>query len=382
MKKIIRFLIIMVLIYPTIVFAQEYQTKQLISVDSVATVKTEKFTYQDFLYSSTLDDKGNARITFNSIVNNSVNKTPVSINLLLFGEDQKNIGIVTYCTDRDYGSNYDGFKLNGNQAVPFSINVVKTKYFVNGKTPGDVKYIAVLDENKYCKIGGYSNYEGLTIDEIANGIIPKERQGISLSKYVENLKESGLVSIILTVLGLFAGFIIYGMVLNVLYTKMYNKKTILAYIPITNVYVTFKLVFGNLYGLVAMIIYLIAVVLLVFNIPILFYIFGGLDAIAFIIVIIKLITGNYSLLYFDKKVESNSNVSFNNTKVNTIEEKPQEALDLSYDDKDISSEDISTDLNISSGEAVSNNVEERLEEKEEVKEENDEEESELSKFFE
>ena len=108
----------------------------------------------------------------------------------------------------------------------------------------------------------------------------------------------------------------------------------------------------------------------------------GLDAIAFIIVIIKLITGNYSLLYFDKKVESNSNVSFNNTKVNTIEEKPQEALDLSYDDKDISSEDISTDLNISSGEAVSNNVEERLEEKEEVKEENDEEESELSKFFE
>ena len=144
---------------------------------------------------------------FESIKNNTVSKIPISINMLLFGEDQKNIGIVTYCTDRDYGSNYDGFKLNGNQAVPFSINVVKTKYFVNGKTPGDVKYIAVLDENKYCKIGGYSNYEGLTIDEIANGIVPKERQGISLSKYVENLKESGLVSIILTILGIAAGLI-------------------------------------------------------------------------------------------------------------------------------------------------------------------------------
>ena len=29
----------------------------------------------------------------------------------------------------------------------------------------NVRYIAVRDENKYCQIGGYSNYKDLTIEE-------------------------------------------------------------------------------------------------------------------------------------------------------------------------------------------------------------------------
>ena len=51
MKKITFYLIILIgLFSPIFVSAQEYKTMQLIPVDSVATVKTDKFNYQDFLY--------------------------------------------------------------------------------------------------------------------------------------------------------------------------------------------------------------------------------------------------------------------------------------------------------------------------------------------
>ena len=162
MKKFIYYLFIIVVLFtPIFVFGEEYKTSQLIPVDTNATVSTEKFTYQDFSYRSSLDGSGNTIISFNSIINNTISKTPVSVNILLFDNDQKNIGIVTYCSNKDYGSNYEGFKLNGNQAAPFSIKISNNKYFVKGKGPGDVKYISILDENKYCKIGGYNNYEGL-----------------------------------------------------------------------------------------------------------------------------------------------------------------------------------------------------------------------------
>ena len=102
MKKIMFYVLLLIcFLSPSFVFAQDYQVKQLIPVDTSATVKTEKFTYQDLVFNSALDAKGNARITFGSIINNTVNKTPISINLLLFDSDQKNIGIVTYCTDKD-----------------------------------------------------------------------------------------------------------------------------------------------------------------------------------------------------------------------------------------------------------------------------------------
>ena len=53
--------------------------------------------------------------------------------------NKKNIGFVTYCSDKDYSSNYSGFKLgSGKSNAPFSISVV-SKYFVDGYYPGDVR---------------------------------------------------------------------------------------------------------------------------------------------------------------------------------------------------------------------------------------------------
>lgn len=370
MKKIICCLFIFIVMFsPLYVLAQDYQVNQLIPVDTSATVNTEKFNYQDFMYSSQLDGRGNARITFGSIHNNTASKVPVSINVLLFGEDQKNIGIVTYCANKDYGNNYEGFKLNGNQSAPFSINVVTNKYFVDGKGPKDVKYIAVLDENKYCRVGGYSNYEGLTIDEIVNGVAPSES---SLSKYVKDFKDSGLIPMISTILVVFVGFVIYGTVVNTLHSKVYSKSTALAYLPITNIYVTFKLAFGKLVGLLAGVLCSAAIGAYVIGVPYLLYVVAALTGFAFIIIIVKLITKKYDEPVANTSLNNNNSDNTNNSIENSVVNNDEEALDLSYDDDEpLGSSDEGFD--VSSGESA---VEENTNNNEEKEEESD-----LSKFF-
>ena len=220
MKKIIFLLVLLLL--PVMVYAEEVKT--LIPVDTKATVKTEKFDYNNFVYNSSIDSKGNSLITFESIKNNTVSKTPISINILLFDNNQKNIGFVAYCTDRDLSSNYSGYKLTGNNSVPFSISVV-SKYFVTGKGTSDVKYISVLDENKYCQIGGYEKYKGLTIDEIVNGVANKDKEN-GITKFINNLKENGLIPIIILVLVGIAVLVIVIMIVSSILKKIKNNRLV------------------------------------------------------------------------------------------------------------------------------------------------------------
>lgn len=220
MKKFIFLLVLLLL--PVMVNAEEVKT--LIPVDTKVSVKTEKFDYNNFVYNSGIDSKGNSLITFESIKNNTVSKTPISINILLFDNNQKNIGFVTYCTDKDLSSNYSGYKLAGNNSVPFSISVV-SKYFVSGKSTSDVKYISVLDENKYCQIGGYDKYKDLTIDEIVNGVANKDKEN-GITKFINDLKENGLIPIIILVLVGIAVLVIIIMVVSSLLKKIKNNRMV------------------------------------------------------------------------------------------------------------------------------------------------------------
>lgn len=220
MKKFI--LLIIILFAPIMVYADDYDVKTLIPVDTKATVKTEKFDYNNFVYNSGVDSKGNSLITFESIKNNTVTKKPISINILLFGEDQKNIGFLTYCTNKDLDSNYADFELAGNGSVPFSINVV-SKYFVDGKVPSDVKYISVLDENKYCQIGGYDKYSDLTLDQIANGVVTKEKDN-DIHKYIVKLQESGMMMYIIIGLVGLAVLVIFIMIIGGIIRKIKDHK--------------------------------------------------------------------------------------------------------------------------------------------------------------
>ena len=217
MKKIILYLFSVLFFIPIIVNAKDYKLNELISVDTKATVKTEKFNYNDFMYNSNSNI-----ISFDSIKNNTISKTPISINILLFGDNQKNIGFLTYCTDKDLSSNYSGFKLSGNEEAPFSIKVV-SKYFIEGKTSSDIKYIAVMDENKYCHIGGYDKYKNLTIDEIVNGVNNKDKDINGINKIIVYIQENNLLPIIILVAGSIIVLIIIIMVLKALIKRKKNK---------------------------------------------------------------------------------------------------------------------------------------------------------------
>lgn len=201
MRKKICYLLCVVILFFTIVVdvrAEDYKVNTLIPVNTVASVETDKFDYKNFVFDSTIDEKGNATLKFEGIQNNTLSKTAISIDVLLFDENKKNIGYLTYCTDKDVSSDNAGFKIRANQIVPFTINVTD-RYFVEGKAPKDVRFIAVRDENKYCQIGGYSNYKDLTIEEIVSGVT-KEQTGFNfpdLSSFIN-------VTLILILFGVIA----------------------------------------------------------------------------------------------------------------------------------------------------------------------------------
>ena len=214
--------LLVLLLLPIMVYAEDYEAKTLIPVDTNASVKTLKFDYNNFVYNSKIDDKGNSLITFESIKNNNVIKSFVSINLLLFDEGKKNIGFVAYCTDKDLDSNYADFELAGKSSAPFSIRVV-SKYFVSGKSSKDVKYISILDDNKYCQIGGYDKYKGLTLDEIVNGVNNKKEVS-GISRIIIELQEKGIMTYIIIGLVSLVILVIIIMVIGSLVKKSRNNR--------------------------------------------------------------------------------------------------------------------------------------------------------------
>lgn len=365
MKKNVKFLVFLFVLFSFCykVEALEYQQGALISVNTSASVNTEMFYYQDFVFNNSLDSKGNGNISFTSITNNTDSKQSISIDLLLFDESQKNIGYVTYCSTRDISSDYAGMMINSKASVPFSISV-NSKYFPkddDGIThnSSEVKYISVLDDNKYCKVGGYDKYLGLTFEEISNGSVKADSsEKVQLFDISSILENSGLMAIIIMVLVVVVIYIIIGLILNALYKRMFAKTTPLAYLPLTNLYICMKLAFGNLVAMIYIIVYILSFALTFININFLVYIFSFLSSLAFIVDIIKLITKKYDLLYFEPSVnnqsfnsgyQNNSNYQGNNNFINNsfsnensnfndnsqstfVEGSGNEVLDLSYND--------------------------------------------------
>ena len=182
MKKIVFIYFLLHIIFLP-VFAQEYDVLEYIPVDRLATVHTDKFIYNDFTFSSAVNEEGNHLLKFDSIHNNKRSRTAVSINLLIFDQNHKNIGFLSYCSDKDMKSDYSGFKLLGEKSESFQI-IINSNYFVSGKNMMDAEYVAVLDENKYCRIENNNKYEGLTLEEITSGSETKES---SFSSFINNI---------------------------------------------------------------------------------------------------------------------------------------------------------------------------------------------------
>ena len=305
-----RKLLLLVLLFLAIpVHAKEYELKTLIETQDVATVHTEKFDYVDFTYSSEGDGK-NGVINFTSIHNrNTVTQTPISINVLLFDKDKKNIGYLTYCTDKDYSTSYSYYKLKGDQSIPFKITV-SSKYFVEGYSAKDVSYIAVYDDNQFCQIGGYTKFAGQTIEQIRGEEKVKEEKGrfslpsFDYDKILSFFKNKVFKKILIGV-GVFVVYLVFSSLLNTLYQRMSTRKNILSFIPIIHIFIAVKLVFGNIIAILYSVLLAASIaVFFLLKIKIPLYVMLILLGICILLIIIKLITKKYDLFYIEPKMDS------------------------------------------------------------------------------
>ena len=328
MKRFLKVLLFtFVFFYVTNVNAQSYDVGTLIPVNNSATVETDTFTYNDINFNN-YDNSGYRLISFQSITRKSSGNSPIpiSINVLLFDSEEKNIGYVTYCSEKDYDGDYSGYTIKSSQSSPFTIKLVK-KYFVNKDdtlksqyTFNDIAYYSVLDDNHFCKVGGYDKYKGLTLEQINSGELSnaKTKTVFNFSDIIPSIS-GGVLVIVISLLIVFIALFIFGSILNALYKRMYAEKTALAYIPITNSYVCVKLAFGKIVSLIYIILFFISIPLSFAGVGIIFSsLLGVFCSIAFIVVIIKLITKKYDLFYFEPSVKSNINqVSNYNSDVST-----------------------------------------------------------------
>ena len=364
-NKIVFFLAVIVSFFTINVNAEELNT--LYPVDSVISIQTKNFSYSEMKFNSGVKDRnGYPVISFGSITNNSksTKPIPISIDILMFDSSQKNIGFITYCSEKDLDTDYSGAVIRQKESLPFNLSIVK-KYFVKEKSYSDVAYFSVLDDNEYCKVGAYDKYEGLTYEEIKNGITKTEK---SPADKIDDLVFSlgaGVGFIVVFIFILLFVYIIYGVILNALYKRMYAEKTVLAYLPFTNVYITIKLAFGSMIAKIYMILYFLSFGLVFLHLEILTAILSLVSGVAFILVIIKLITGKYDLLYFEPSVNNtNNNVGSNvynnysnnvNNNVSTdyTSDTSNSVLDLSYSNNTTnSSSNISSNITIGSSNSI------------------------------
>lgn len=328
MKRFLKVLLfIFVFFYVANVNAQSYDVGTLIPVNNSATVETDTFTYNDINFNN-YDNSGYRLISFQSITRKSSGNSPIpiSINVLLFDSEEKNIGYVTYCSEKDYDGDYSGYTIKSSQSSPFTIKLVK-KYFVNKDdtlksqyTFNDIAYYSILDDNHFCKVGGYDKYKGLTLEQINSGELSnaKTKTVFNFSDIIPSIS-GGVLVIVISLLIVFIALFIFGSILNALYKRMYAEKTALAYIPITNSYVCVKLAFGKIVSLIYIILFFVSIPLSFVGVGMIFSsLLGIFCSIAFIVVIIKLITKKYDLFYFEPSVKSNINqVSNYNSDVST-----------------------------------------------------------------
>lgn len=363
-NKIVFFLAVIVSFFTINVNAEELNT--LYPIDSVISIQTKNFSYSGMKFNSGVKDRnGYPVISFGSITNNSksTKPIPISIDILMFDSSQKNIGFITYCSEKDLDTDYSGAVIRQKESLPFNLSIVK-KYFVKEKSYSDVAYFSVLDDNEYCKVGAYDKYEGLTYEEIKNGITKTEKSPADkINDLIFSLGAGvGFIGVFIFIL-LFV-YIIYGVILNALYKRMYAEKTVLAYLPFTNVYITIKLAFGSMIAKIYMILYFLSFGLVFLHLEVLTAILSLVSGVAFILVIIKLITGKYDLLYFEPSVNNtNNNVGLNeynnysnNVNNNVITDYTPDTsnsiLDLSYSNNTTNSSNISSNITIGSSNSI------------------------------
>lgn len=190
MKKIKVLLILILLLITSPVNAANYEIKELIPLNTKTTIVTKKFSYKKFYYK---DNK----IIFEGIKNLSNESTPITISIGLFNSKKKNIGTINHC---DY-------TINGKEEITYEIDVTKD-YIGKDYKLEDIKYIAVLSDNKDCRTSGYDEFIGQTIQEIG--------------QYKNNTLDSK-TEFLLKIMGILGGALLLMFLYNLLFTRKYQN---------------------------------------------------------------------------------------------------------------------------------------------------------------
>lgn len=160
MKKILNWIIIIMLLVTYRVNAAEYKLMELIPINTGGniTITTDHFKYIDIKYKDNI-------ISFGSIRNISDAKRPVTLTIGLFDKEKKNIGTINYCSSADDTSTLKDIELDTDQGVTYQLQVNKT-YLASNKSFKDIKYFSILSDNINCNTGNALEYVGEKVDKI------------------------------------------------------------------------------------------------------------------------------------------------------------------------------------------------------------------------
>ena len=321
MKNINKIIVIFILVLSLLfiskdVYAGDYSLKELIPVTDEANVYSKTFNYTGVKFEPSSDGKANGVLRFNGILNNTSSRKPPSFNILLFDGAKKNIGYITYCAEKDYGSDNSMFYIPGKESKPFSINVTSRYFGGNEKDykgivhePGEILYYSFYSDNSYCQIGGYTKYIDLTIEDIVGGEVNFDNKDID-----EKLKMNELILYLPYLLIGLVALIGYGLLLNSLYKRMHARTSILSYIPMTNLYIAVKLAFGKKIAWGFYLLCILSLFIAYSSSSMTFtYILIGLVGVATLIDIIKLITGKYDMFVVGKKRKNKNEDTLDDT---------------------------------------------------------------------
>ena len=316
--------------------------------NEISSATTDTFAYNNigYVYDQNSDS---SLFNFGSITNNTDKSQYVSINILLFDKDKKNIGFATYCSEKDLDGDYSQFKIKAKESVPFVIKM-SSKYFISEKSSKDIAYYAVLDENIYCHIGGYDKYKGLTLEEITKGKVADVKK--TPQQELINISEKINYTLIFTyIMIIIVTYVVTGIILNELNKRMNATSTPVAYLPIGNNYIAVKLAFGSIIAKIYILLFFISIILFVVGFNIIYYILTIISSIAFIIDIVKLITKKYDLLVFEpvtkSYVNSNLNTYFNSQNESYVSTLSEDQINVNKEMGNIPSDQ--DNLEVSSG---------------------------------
>ncbi len=181
--------------------AANYDLNELIPINKTTTLGTDNLRYINFSYKEQEN-----KIVFENIKNVSNEDKAITVTIALFSKDKKNIGTVNYCSN-NMPTNNQVRVLKPNESTPYQIDITKD-YLGEDYNLSDIKYIAVISDNKNCLTKNADEYLGQKIEEIGQ----IKNNGLS--------DDSELLIKILTIIG---GVLLVIFVYNFMFSSKYRN---------------------------------------------------------------------------------------------------------------------------------------------------------------